>query len=236
MKDTNIASSIAAALLLTSTVAHAGMDDDPTLFSVMIDKLEYRAMKGDNLVVWDADAWLGKDLNKLWFKTEGEIANGTTEDAWAEILYSRGISAYWDVQLGWRHDFRPQPSRDWLAVGFKGLAPYWFDVDATAYARNDGSLFARLNLEYELMLSQQLILSPELELNAYSKADQARGIGAGLSTAELGLRLRYEIRREFAPYIGVNWEKSFGDTAGFASDAGESTSELQFVVGVRAWF
>ena len=223
-------------VLLLSPMAMAGMDDDPTLFSAMIDKLEYRATDGDNPVVWDADAWLGKDLNKLWFKTEGEIADGTTEDAWAELLYSRGIAPYWDVQVGWRHDFRPEPQRDWLAVGIKGLAPYWFEVDATAYARTDGSLFARLDVEYEFMITQRLILSPELEVDVFSRKDEQRGIGSGLSTAELGLRLRYEIRREFAPYIGVNWEKSFGDTADFARDEGESTSALQFVVGIRAWF
>ncbi len=223
-------------VLLLSPMAMAGMDDDPTLFSAMIDKLEYRATDGDNPVVWDADAWLGKDLNKLWFKTEGEIADGTTEDAWAELLYSRGIAPYWDVQVGWRHDFRPEPQRDWLAVGIKGLAPYWFEVDATAYARTDGSLFARLDVEYEFMITQRLILSPELEVDVFSRKDEQRGIGSGLSTAELGLRLRYEIRREFAPYIGVNWEKSFGDTADFARDEDESTSALQFVVGIRAWF
>ena len=223
-------------LLAFSPLTLAGMNDDPTLVSVMIDKLEYRAMNGDNPVVWDADAWVGKDLNKLWFKTEGEVVDGTTESAWAELLYSRGISAYWDLQVGWRHDFRPEPKKDWFAIGVKGLAPYWFEVDATAYARPDGSLFARANIEYELLITQRLILSPELEVNAYSRSDKERGIGSGLSTAELGLRLRYEIRREFAPYIGVNWEKAFGDTADFARDDGESTSDLQFVVGVRAWF
>ena len=227
---------IALSLLLLSPSVMAGMEDDPTLFSVMIDKLEYRTTDGDNPVVWDADAWIGKDLNKIWFKTEGEIADGETEDAWAELLYSRGISPYWDLQVGWRHDFRPDPRRDWLAVGFKGLAPYWFEIDATAYARNDGTLFARVDAEYEFMITQRLILSPELEFNIFSKQDKERGIGSGLSDAELGLRLRYEIRREFAPYIGVNWEKAFGDTADFIKEEGGSSSSLQFVVGVRAWF
>ena len=227
---------IAMSLLALSPYAMAGMNDDPMLFSVMIDKLEYRATDGDNPVVWDADAWLGKDLNKLWFKTEGEIADGTTENAWAELLYSRGISAYWDVQVGWRHDFRPQPSRDWLAVGFKGLAPYWFEVDATAYARKDGTLAARLNLEYEFLFTQKLILSPEVEANLFSRDDPQRGVGSGLADLELGLRLRYEIRREFAPYIGVNWEKAFGNTADYIREEGGSSSSLQFVAGIRAWF
>ena len=227
---------IALSLLLISPFVMAGMNDDPTLFMVKIDKLEYRATDGDNPVVWDADAWVGKDLNKLWFKTEGEIAGGETEDAWAELLYSRAIAPYWDVQVGWRHDFRPQPSRDWLAIGIKGLAPYWFEVDLTAYARADGSLAARLDVEYEFMLTQKLVLSPELEANLFSEDDDQRGIGSGLADLELGLRLRYEIRREFAPYIGVNWEKAFGGTADHIKEEGGSSSALQFVVGIRAWF
>jgi len=223
-------------LLLLSTPVMAGMDDDPILFMGKIDKLEYRFTDGDNPVVWDADVWLGKDLNKLWFKTEGEITAGTTESAWAELLYSRAIAPYWDLQAGWRHDFRPETSRDWLAVGVKGLAPYWFDVDATAYARSDGTLAARLNVEYEFLFTQKLILSPELEANVFSKDDKQRGIGSGLSDLELSLRLRYEIRREFAPYIGVNWEKAFGNTADTIRDEGGSSGNLQFVVGIRAWF
>jgi copper resistance protein B len=214
----------------------AAAEDDPLLFKLMIDKLEWRAADGSNPWVWDADAWIGKDLNKIWFKTEGEYADGTTEGAYGEVLYSRGIAPYWDLQAGWRHDFRPEPDRDWFAVGFRGLAPYWFDVDATLYAGGNGTISGRLDAEYELMFTQRLILSPELETNFYGKDDPARGIGSGISNLELGLRLRYEIRREIAPYIGVNWEKLFGQTADYAREEGESTSDLQFVVGVRAWF
>ena len=226
----------ALSLLLLSTPVLAGMEDDPTLVMVKIDKAEYRFTDGDNPVVWDADAWIGKDLNKLWFKTEGEVVGGTTESAWAEMLYSRAIAPYWDLQAGWRHDFRPGKGKDWAAFGIKGLAPYFFEVDATAYARPDGDLAARFNVEYEFMFTQRLVLSPEIEANFFSRSDEARGIGSGLSDLELGLRLRYEIRREFAPYIGINWERAFGDTADFRRDEGESTSDLQFVVGIRAWY
>ncbi len=219
-----------------STPALASGEDDPLLFKLMIDKLEWRAAEGENPLVWEADAWVGKDLNKLWFKTEGEYRDGETEAAYVEALYSRAVSPYWDLQVGWRHDARPRPNRDWFAVGFKGLAPYWFEVDATLYGGGNQSAFARLEAEYEILLTQRLILSPEIEANIFAREDERRGIGSGLSDTELGLRLRYEIRREFAPYIGINWEKKYGDTGDFAKEEGEGTSDLQFLVGVRAWF
>lgn len=229
-------STLAPALLVLSTAVSAGSEDDPLLFKVMIDKLEWRAADGPDPIVWDADAWLGKDLNKLWLKTEGEYADGTTEAAYGELLYSRAVAPFWDLQVGMRRDLRPNPERDWLAIGVRGLAPYWFDLDATLYAGGNGAVAGRLNAEYEFMLTQRWILSPELEANYYGADDPQRGIGAGISDLELGLRLRYEIRRECAPYIGVNWEEKFGDTADFARDHGEPTSDVQFVAGVRAWF
>jgi len=222
--------------LLVSSGATAAAEDDPLLVKLLIDKLEWRAADGPNPWVWDADAWIGKDLNKLWFKTEGEYADGTTEAAYGEALYSRAIAPYWDLQVGWRHDFRPDPTRDWFAVGFRGLAPYWFDVDVTLYAGGNGTVSGLLDVEYDFMFTQRLFLSPELEMNFYGKDDPERGIGSGVSDLELGLRLGYEIRREFAPYIGINWEKKFGGTADYAREEGESTSDLQFLAGVRAWF
>ena len=214
----------------------AGAPDDPILAKVMIDKLEWRNADGGDLWVWDADAWIGKDLDKLWLKTEGEYADSTTESAYLETLYSRAIAPYWDLQAGWRHDFRPEPKRDWFAFGVKGLAPYWFEVDATLYAGGNGTIAGRLDTEYEILFTQKLVLSPELDLSFYGEDDPARGIGSGISDLELGLRLRYEIRREIAPYIGVNWEKKFGQTADFAKEEGDSSDDLQFVAGIRAWF
>lgn len=222
--------------LIASPGALAGAADDPLLAKLMIDKLEWRAAEGKNPWVWDADAWIGKDLNKAWFKSEGEYRDGRTEAAYFEALYSRAVATYWDFQVGWRRDFRPRPNRDWLAIGFKGLAPYFFEVDATVYGGGNNSAFARLDVEYEILFTQRLILSPEIELNAFAREDEKRGVGSGLSTAELGLRLRYEIRREFAPYIGINWEQKFGDTRDFAKADGESTNDLELVAGIRAWF
>jgi copper resistance protein B len=227
---------LAAALLASPAVFAGGMEDDPLLFKLMLDQLEWRDADGDDLFVWEADAWIGRDLNKLWFKSEGERAGSVTEGAEIQALYSRAVDPYWDFQIGWRHDLKPEPNRDWLAVGFKGLAPYWFEVDATVFAGGNGQVAGRLQAEYEFMLTQRWVLSPEFEMNIHGKDDEQTGIGSGISDLELGLRLRYEIRREFAPYIGINWEKKFGKTAGFAEDEGESTDELQFVVGIRAWF
>jgi copper resistance protein B len=225
-----------SACLLASAAAVAGSEDDPLLAKVLIDELEWRATDGPNQWAWDADAWIGKDLNKLWLKTEGEHRDSTTESAYGEVFYSRAIAPFWDLQAGWRHDFRPEPSRDWAALGVRGLAPYWFDVDATLYAGGNGTVAGRLKAEYELLLTQRLILSPELEMNFTGKDDPATGIGSGVTNLDLGLRLRYEIRRELGPYIGVNWEKLFGGTADYARQEGLSTSDLQLVVGIRAWF
>ena len=212
------------------------MEDDPLLFTPMIDKLEWRDSDEGEFWAWDADIWLGKDIDKLWFKTEGEYVDGATESAFSELFYSHAIATYWDLQAGWRHGFKPEPSRDWFAFGFKGLAPYFFEVDATLYAGRNDTIAGRLDVEYEILFTQRLILSPELELDFYSNDDFARGIGSGLSTLELGLRLRYEIRREFAPYIGINWQKKLSNTADLARDDGEQTGDLQVVLGVRAWF
>jgi copper resistance protein B len=214
----------------------AAHEDDPLLFKLMLDQLELRDADGGDPLTWQAQAWVGRDLNKLWLKTEGERVHGDTEEAEVQALYSHAVAPFWDLQAGWRHDLRPRPSRDWAVLGVKGLAPYLFEVDAALFLGPAGRTAARLQAEYELLLTQRLILSPELELKLYGKADPEVGIGAGLATADLGLRLRYEIRREFAPYVGLNWSQKFGRTADFARAEGASADDLQFVVGIRAWF
>ena len=153
-----------------------------------------------------------------------------------QLLYSRAIAPYWDLQLGWRRDIRPTPTRDWIALGFKGLAPYHFDIDTAIFIGESGRSAFRFDAEYELMLTQKLVLTPEAEINFYSKADAQTEVGSGLADASFGIRLRYEIRREFAPYIGVHWTKKFGGTADFARAAGNDTSDTQFVIGFRAWY
>jgi copper resistance protein B len=219
-----------------SSTAMAGGADDPLLYKVMIDKLELRNTSGPNTLVLDADAWVGYDLDKFWIKTEVERVSGNTEEAEVQFLYSRAIAPFWDFQAGWRHDIKPKPTRDYLALGFRGLSPYQFEVDAGLYIGESGQVNVRLNAEYEYLFTQKWILSPEIEVNVFSEDDAQLGIGSGLSDMELGLRLRYEVRREFAPYIGVNWTKKFGQTADFAKAGGEDTSDVRIVAGLRIWF
>ncbi len=221
---------------LSSGLLHAGAADDPLLSKVMLDQLEVRDSDGDNVLAWDAQAWIGKDLEKLWIKTEGEREGGATEEAELQALYSKAVSTYWDFQVGVRHDFQPTPSRSWAVVGFQGLAPYFFEVDTALFIGESGRTALRLEAEYELLFTQRLILTPEIEVNFYGQNDANTGVGSGLSDVELGLRLRYEIRREFAPYIGVNWFKKFGNSADFARSAGQDIDDTQFVIGIRAWF
>ena len=223
-------------LLLSGTALAGGMNDDPLLTMLMVDQLEIRSDSDDPPLVWDAEGWLGKDLNKLWLKTDGEYVDGSLEEAEIQALYSRAIAPFWDLQAGWRHDIQPEPNRDWLALGVKGLAPYYFDIDLAVFIGESGQTAARLQVEYEIMFTQKLVLVPEVELNLYGKDDPAVGIGSGLADIEAGLRLRYEIRRKFAPYAGLNWIHLYGQTADFARIDNGDTDNFQFVLGTRFWF
>ena len=214
-----------------------GRGDDPLLAKVMIGQLETRSTNdGPDPFVIEAQGWIGKDINKFWVKADIEQVDGETEENELQFLYSRAIAPYWDFQIGWRHDDRPSPDRDWLALGIQGVAPYFFEVDAAAFIGENGQTALRLEAEYEVMFTQKLVLAPEVSFDFHSKDDEETGVGSGLSTSEIGLRLRYEIKREFAPYIGINWTNKYGDTADFARDEGESTRDTQIVVGFRAWF
>lgn len=225
------------AILLSSGISHAGgMNDDPLLTMLVIEQLEIRDTNGKNPLVWEAEGWIGKDLNKLWIKTEGEYVDDHAAEMEIQMLYSHAVAPFWDLQLGWRRDIRPTPKRDWLAFGMKGLAPYYFDIDATLFVGDSGRTAARLQAEYEFMLTQKLVLVPEVELNFHGKNDPDTGTGSGLSDIEAGLRLRYELRREFAPYLGLNWTKLYGNTEDFARDEGEDVDDIQLVFGVSFWF
>lgn len=219
-----------------SVPAFAGGVDDPLITKVMVDKLETRITDGPNPLVLEADAWAGYDLDKLWLKTDLERVDGNTEEAELQLLYSRAIAPFWDLQAGWRRNIKPHPHRDYLALGLKGLAPYLFDVDAGLFVGKSGQFSARLDAEYEYLLTQKWVLAPEFSMNLYSKDDAAVGIGSGLSDMAFGLRLRYQIRREFAPYLGVNWTRKFGQTADFTEAEGGDASDTQVVAGIRAWF
>lgn len=213
-----------------------GMDmaDHEPYGMLLIDKFEY-ADKDQSLGL-DVEAFYGDDYNKLWFKADGGRANGRLAATRLELLWDRIFATYWSSQIGVRRDIGEGPGRNWAAFGVQGLAPYWFEVEATAYVGENGRSAARLEASYDLRFTQRLILQPNVEMNLYGKSDPAREIGSGLSDIDFGLRLRYEIRRQFAPYIGVSWNRKFGNTADFARAAGKDTSDTQFVTGVRIWF
>jgi copper resistance protein B len=211
------------------------MNDGMRFGRVLLNKFEYAKGDGEHGQNIDAEAWYGDDYNKAWFKAEGERRGGRLETLRTEALWDRTFATFWSTQLGVRHDSGGGDSRNWLAFGVRGLAPYWFDTEATAYW-SGGTLAARFNLRYELLFTQQLILEPEVEANLYSRSDADRGLGSGLSDLELGLRLRYEVRRQFAPYIGVTWKRNVGGTADFARTRGERNKTTQLVAGVRIWF
>jgi copper resistance protein B len=203
------------------------MHDDPLLAMFKLDQFE-RAFGDGAATQWEAEAWIGHDFDKLWLRSEGERENGAT-DARIEAFWDHAFASYWDWQLGVRHDAGSGPERDWAAFGVQGIAPYWFEVEATAYLGESGRSALRLRAEYELLLTQRLILQPEVEANLYGRSDAPRGVADGLSDAAVGLRLRYEIRRQFAPYVGVVWTHRNGDGALHGSDT-------QFVAGLRVWF
>jgi copper resistance protein B len=212
------------------------MHGKSVLASLVINRLEQFHGDDANGQAIDAQAWLGSDLSKLWFKLDGERSDGRLGATRSELLWNRAISPYWGMQVGARHDFGEGPGRNWAAFGFQGLSPYWFEVEATAYGGESGRTAFRIEADYELLLTQRLILQPDVELNVYGKDDRARDIGAGLSDLEVGLRLRYEITRKFAPYAGVVWSRKFGRTADFARASDGEVSDTQLVAGLRLWF
>jgi copper resistance protein B len=212
------------------------MNDRQRTGMVLFDQLEWRNTAAGDAAAWDAEGWYGGDYNKVWLRSEGERVGGSTQNARADLLWDHVFARWWSVQAGGRQDFGAGPGRTWAAIGVQGLAPYWFNTEATFYVGEQGRTAVRLKTEYELLCTQRLILQPEGEANLYGKADPARQLGSGLSDLEIGLRLRYEVRREFAPYIGVVWSRQFGGTADHVRQSGGDPSDVQFVVGLRAWF
>jgi len=204
---------------------------------VLIDQAEVRIRDGRDGYAWDAQAWYGGDIDKAWVKTEGEGEfREAVEKAEVQALWSHAIDPWFDLQVGVRQDFRPNPQRTHLVVGAQGLAPYWFEVDGALFLSNKGDVTARFEGEYDLRVTQKLILQPRVEFDLALQDVPELGIGSGLSSAELGARLRYEFRPEFAPYIGVEYERAFGGTARFARASGEETNGWNLLVGLRTWF
>lgn len=210
--------------------------DEQNFGSLLMNRFERVNSSYGNSFSYDAQAWFGRDYDRLVVKAEGDLVDGKVPEARTEVLWGHAFAPFWDTQLGLRSDSGGGPERRWLAVGVQGLAPYWFEVEAVAYIGEGGRTALRLGAEYEVLLTQKLILQPRVEFNIYGQADEAREIGGGLSSGTAALRLRYEINRQLAPYVGVEWKGKYGATADLARTAGERTEESRWVAGMRFWF
>lgn len=207
---------------------------------VSLNIAEYQVRKGEDGFRWDGEAWFGGDINRLTIKSEGEgaINRGKlfVESAEVQALFSHALDPYWNLQAGVRHDIRPQPSRTYATLGIEGVAPYWIETEAAIFLSNKGEVLGRFEAYYDQRLTQRLILQPRVEINLSAQDVPQTRIGAGISNAEFGLRLRYELAREFAPYVGISHDRKLGRTAGYARADGESVSSTSFVIGLRTWF
>jgi copper resistance protein B len=208
-----------------------------TVYQVMFNLAEYQAREGRDGYRWDGEAFVGGDIHRLWLKSEGEGSLGNRlESGEVQALYSRAVGPYFNLQAGVRQDFGQGPDRTYATVGFEGLAPYMFEVESALFLSNKGDLLGRLEGYYDQRITQRLVLQPRVELNLAAQDVPENRLGAGLTDAELGLRLRYEITRQFAPYVGVSYEAKTGRTADFARARGENPTGTSFVFGIRAWF
>ena len=206
-------------------------------YFLQADRLEFQSNGGSGPRLFEAQGWVGGDYQKFWFKTEGEsAAGGEFEEAEVQGLYSRAVSPFFDFQAGVRQDLAPGARRTFGVVGFQGLAPYWLEVDTALFVSHEGDVSARLEAEYELRFTQRLIFQPRAEINLAVQDVEELAIGSGLSTAQVGARLRYEFKREFAPYLGISWTRATGRTAQFTLHRGEDPGSFSIVAGLRLWF
>jgi len=212
---------------------HGGM----TVAMGLADLAEVQLRGGRDGYRWEGQAWVGGDIHRLWLKSEGEGEfGGALGSAEVQALYSRALDPYWNLQAGIRHDIRPDPARTYATLGIEGLAPGFFEVGGALFLSTGGELLGRVEGYYDQRITNDVVLQPRIEANLSAQEVRATGTGAGLTDMEAGLRLRYEGRREFAPYIGVAWERQFGATARFSRARGDDSGGMSVVLGVRAWF
>ncbi len=214
------------------------VEDNMIIGHVLFDQLEGRTNGEQNEFRWDGEGWIGTDMNKLWFKSEGFVENGLATDGDTEALYDRPIPfvRFFDFQAGVRYDLDSNPGRTWGAIGIEGLAPYFFQLAPTFYFSDHGRFAGRVTGSYDLLITQRLIAQPQFELNFYSKQEPSRGVGSGLSELDTGLRIRYEISRKVAPYIGFAYTQTFGEAAKFTREEGGLVRDPRFIFGVRVWY
>ncbi len=240
-KDARDSHAYAAGTTLTqgpyvlSGVPRLKLADEHKFYAVLGDRLEFN--KQTDSGVFDLQAWYGTTFDRLVIKTEGDISGGSLQENQTDILWGHAISAFWDTQVGLRSDYyKDGKNRQWLAFGLRGLAPYWFELDMTAYAGERGHTAFTLEAEYELLLTQKLIVQPRAEITFYGKNDAQNQLGSGLSSSAVGFRVRYEFTRQFAPYLGLEWTNKFGKTADYAALNGHCSNDTEFVAGIKFWF
>ena len=224
LKTTILSMSLATALFA------GGMDDDPLNYKVTLDALQIEHAD-EKVFTWDTNAWVGYDLNKVYIYSEGEKVNGANSESENQIVWSKAIAPYWDIQYGVGYDKGEEDNKEWAILALQGMAPYFFETRTAFLLAEDGNLAIRAEAEYTALITQRLSLNPSFSLSAYSKDDITMGIGKGLSNIGININLKYEITREFAPYIGMAFSKNFGNT----NDMNE-LEETNFVTGVRIWF
>jgi copper resistance protein B len=212
--------------------------DNPIIGHVLFNQLEGRTNGPDNEVRWDGEGWIGTDMNALWFKSEGFLEHGRATDGDTEALYDRPIPflRYFDAQAGVRYDLDSNRGRTWGAIGIQGLAPYFFEFAPTFYFSDRGRFAGKITGSYDLLITQRLIVQPEFEVNFYTRKDRSRGIGSGPSDLDTGLRIRYEITRKFAPYVGFAYTQTFGETATLTREEGGIVHDPRFIFGARVWY
>lgn len=225
-------------LLATSALADdEGMQmdhDTPTIFNNIRTELDYSPQE-DGLFTWDVDGWVGGDSERVWLRSEGEVEDGRTRNAEAQIYYGWNIHPFWDALVGIRQDFEPTETT-YLAASIVGLAKYDFETEASLFVSNRGDVSARFEQSFDILLTQQLIAQPHAQLDVFAQDVPEQEVGAGLSHVEAGLQLRYEITRKFAPYIDVVWERDLGETSSLARKAGEDPEQATVRAGLRWWF
>ncbi|OKH17680.1 copper resistance protein CopB (plasmid) [[Limnothrix rosea] IAM M-220] len=216
--------------------------NDSQSFSVLIfDQLEYRVNDGEDSFNWDVIGWKGGDYQRIWLKTEGDVGLDTgAGEAEIQLLYGKLIAPFWDFQAGLRYDQEygeaENAGRAFAVVGVQGLSPYLFEVDAALFLSDEGDVSARLSAEQQLLITQKLSLQPEIEMNIAAQKVEEFGVGSGINDIELGLRLRYEINRNFAPYVGITWGTKLFETADLARSEGKEVSDFSVVGGVKLLF
>lgn len=205
-------------------------------FFVLADQVEWQDAGDGSALAWDLSGWLGGDIDRMAWRSEGERTNGHTDEAELQLLWSHAISPWWETVAGIRQDFEPGSAQTWAALGIQGMPLYGLETEVTAFIGEGGQSALRLEAEYDMLLTQRWVLQPTVEINLHGRNDESRGVGSGLSEASAGLRLRYEISRQFAPYVGVSWNRAYGNSADLQRAEGEDANKARLVAGIRFWF